>query len=70
MKPIDVIIILFSVGAVAFAILRSIARKKNGKSGCGCDCSRSGDSYCSGCSSCPMQNCNRVCNPTETKKDE
>ena len=43
----DIIIIIFSVLIVGAVIVRSIIRKKQGKSSCGCDCAN-----CSSCSYC------------------
>ena len=41
---IDIIIIALAVGVVVGVIVLSIWRKKQGKTSCGCDCSR-----CGGC---------------------
>ena len=44
MQPIEIIVIALSVLIVGGVIVKSIIDKKNGKSSCGCDCSK--------CSSC------------------
>ena len=46
MKPIDYIIIITALAIVVGVIIKSIRDKKNGKTGCGCDCN-----VCDGCPS-------------------
>lgn len=50
MEPIEIIVIIACVLIVGGVIVKSIIDKKNGKTGCGCDCSK-----CSGCTSCKMR---------------
>ena len=47
MEPIEIIVIICAVLIVGGVIVKSIIDKKNGKTSCGCDCSK-----CSGSCSC------------------
>lgn len=40
----DILVIVFCVLFVVFVIIKAIIDKKNGKSSCGCDCSKCGGS--------------------------
>ncbi len=45
MSAVEIVVIVLAAAFVVGVIALSIVRKKQGKSSCGCDCSR-----CSGCS--------------------
>ncbi len=46
MNWFDVLIIIFCIAIVVFAIIKAVIDKKNGKTSCGCNCANCKNNAC------------------------